>query len=148
MKRRQANNGSIRLFRSALSRPRSLTASAVTAPLEVLELPLLLVVVLLDIVVDGAGVVCEPAPDPVEGPVELAMEEPGDVGEALDDSLTRELDGTTELAPELVEVSEAGPDVVSDSRGTVEEEVGEVLGVEMTELGLDVDEDGVELDTS
>ncbi|KAJ4421326.1 hypothetical protein N0V82_003837 [Gnomoniopsis sp. IMI 355080] len=66
---------------------RSLAAPAVTALLleEVLELPRL--VVLLSMVVDGAGVVCEPVPDPAEGlALEVATDEdPVDEGEALID---------------------------------------------------------------
>lgn len=70
-----------------LSTLRSLAAPAVTGPVEeVLELLLLpLLVVLLEMVVDGAGVVCVPMPAPVDDPVELATDDTADVGELPDD---------------------------------------------------------------
>lgn len=64
-----------------LSTLRSLTAPAVTGPVEVLELLLPLLVVLLEMVVDGAGVVCVPIPAPVEDPAELVTDDAADVGE-------------------------------------------------------------------
>lgn len=86
-KKRQAKNGSTRPFRSAPSMLRSLAAPAVTALLLEVVLELLRLVVLLSMVVDGAGVVCEPAPDPAEGlALEVATEEDSaDESEALVD---------------------------------------------------------------
>lgn len=137
-----------------LSTLRSLMAPAVTGPVEVLELLLPLPVVLLEMVVDGAGVVCEPAPDPVE--------DPADVGELLDDWPELALGDAVELAVseavELLEVREAEGEVVSDSNGTdvveapsVPLPVLEVMPAELVgladseELAVDVDEGAVEL---
>lgn len=64
----------MRPIRPVFSVSRSLAAPAVTAPLEVLDL--ILLVVLVDTVDNGAGVVCEPAPVPVDEAVEDVGVEP------------------------------------------------------------------------
>lgn len=114
----------MRPMRLAPSTLRSLAAPAVAGPLDVLELPVL--VVLLDTVVDGVGVVCEPAPDPVDGPGELPLDDAANVavepGCWLELAVVEnaELLEVSEAETDEADVGEAGPEVVSDSRGTLE----------------------------